>query len=345
MKVLFCGLFFLSASLSFVPSAFSIDAAQLRSQMLLSPPAEEAGYSVPLSGDHHLYALHHVIHRHKSWSAQLDLSEVDHVEILTDPLPLGQFHSEIGLFLKHPLVLTNPSVTPTSISILTIGTGPRLPSKWEAITSRQSNSTIMRSIDENLIDAPKSLNERRILPPQRINQNLLILAFLEESTRLYFFEIYRLLSIRTQNGLRSTDSVQLDRYTLFNENCISSTVRNLSLALDPADREWALRNPALKHGIHSFASAPTETELFSRLLFFSAALEQILPEFLRLKNTNETQWDFFSAEILKRHQTLFQTALQIELDWQNHFGEKDLTISLPFHAKVLFDHIAPIKTR
>jgi hypothetical protein len=341
-------------SFMMIVPAYAVKEAQLREQMVLAPEIREAGYATPagspasleskeISG---LFILHNIIHKHLSWTATLDLGQVEHVEILTDPLPAGQFHAEIALVLKSPLSLSRldnqGAVQNDSISVLTIGTGPRLPFISAVIESQQSLSTLYRSLEENLQDAPRCLEFRRVLKSDRINQNILILAFLEESTRLAFFEKYRLLSMRLENGNKVKDAIKLERYRLLTENCVTSTVRNLAVALNEQDRQWVMDHRRLLWGMRSFNNAPSESELLERLQFFASALEQISPDIANLKSLPASQWNTFSEGVLEKNQALFADALSRELDWENHFGGREMSISLPFHAKVLFDHVAPL---
>ena len=164
-------------------------------------------------------------------------------------------------------------------SELVMGSCPTITFGIETLLGKENISMRTSSIEEfeKVLDHP-SKNQWPI-NPDVINLPKLLMTFFEESNRTYFmFDLRVAMLNANENTDRNTvvdcDPIKLGRYNLLGENCISSAIRNISLAVNSSYYDEILKNQVLKKDIKNLISEDVNV-LESSFKIFSTAVDTL----------------------------------------------------------------------
>lgn len=259
--------FLVSSALLFgILSSSTANARSLKDRLMHLPGESQPAWASV--GENARFLVHNIVHNKKLWTTSVSSAEISTIVAYTNPLPLGQFHMSLGIDFENTIKLENDNGETFEIKGLVLGTGPVIASGISPLLGKQNISTTVETKESFLGNNPKSVTHAHVVDPRKVSYEKLFLLNLEEATRLNFVHLMR-ISLLGTGTLLGRDPVNLNRYTFFNANCVTTGIRNLSNAAIDEIQTWILNDRVLKKDITGFEHVPSNANLIKRIQYFS----------------------------------------------------------------------------
>jgi hypothetical protein len=333
-------LFFLCGSAySYFPNPVHDGAWKLKKRLLNLSPREIPAWARPTSST--TFELRNIYHQKQSWKAQINIEEVEKAVLYTNPIIFNEFHIATGFLFKHGVNLqlqSEPRKT-ARVRFLIFGTGPTFPMSLGALGGQQNISTTAETAEVFLDTHPESNKHLVPIDSARVSIKTLLLAHVEEATRFYFLQMIRMsyMDLRP-DAPEGQDPFKFARYVIPHENCVSTAIRNLSLALYPQFRAELLSDPHVKKDISSFEGAPDARELAKRLRIYSSAAAELFP-FVEELISSGPESNEFATPINLGEYPQSEKAVQLAREYSKGVGSRLNSMSLPGRARRFLEHV------
>jgi|GEM_PF-1239881 len=311
-------------------------AARSTKEMLLNLSADREPLMASMQADGRGVRLDNILHEGVLWSVVVDPSELIKAYAYTVPLP-GGFHLSAGFFAEGGFTLREmDGDRKAHVSGLVIGTGPTNSMSLGAILGAENISTRAKTYEQYLSDSPKLPNYAHEIDSTKISLPVFFMAYAEEAARLHFLQSLRIVLIDGREGARDPDPFDFGRYTLFNNNCVSSGARNLIIALKPKYHSWVLE--MLKNDVSSLDGTMTMTQLSEQIVYW-AKVDRSLGRILDELRSHADDPSVFDPPLDLERSANIKKALEAAVSFKRGLGGGTLNIAWPARAKVLLDFV------
>lgn len=249
-----------------------------KQKMLNSLPFFAKATIIKATGNEDEYIIENIAHENKSWKGRFRAKDIESTWALRQKMFLGQFHLSVGFKFKGVIDLQSMEPGDKSRSqtkMITMGTGPTFNNGMPTLMSFYSISMKTQSIEQVMATYPESAEKQQRLDSGKVDTRKLFTAFAEEANRTYFMQQLRLARLDGRIGNVVRDPMKLGRYRVFASNCITSVVRNLSMALYPEYQQMILDSEELKNNIRSFDNVMDQDELVERIKTFEKGAKEV----------------------------------------------------------------------
>jgi hypothetical protein len=310
----------------------------LKHTMLKSLPFHAKATIIRTTENENEFIVENIAHENKVWKGRFNAKNIESTWSIRQKLFLGQFHLSIGFKFKRPVTLVSMEPGDKSRSqtkTITMGTGPTFNNGLSTFLNFYNISMRTQTIELVLATVPDSVETQERLDSVKVDNTKLFIAFAEESNRTYFIQQLRLARLDGRKGDNIVrDPMKLGRYKIFSSNCITSVVRNVSMALYPEYQQMVLDHEPLKKNIRSFESVLSQSELVERIKIFekgASELDRSLQNQVKAKNLNLENPADVSAK-----SNFVRLSQDLAVDYANTFG-RDNKIIMPKKSNDFMD--------
>jgi hypothetical protein len=305
---------------------------------LMTLPADRSPTLIEDMGQDDLL-IRNIVDGNQLFQTRVRPSQITNIYIYNVPLPLGQFHFSAGFEFRQPLQLMAQDKSGKKIStrILVMGTGPTISMSMGAMVGTHNISMRTKSLEQLQRELPSMLQHQRTVNQNKVDPQRLLYAFAEEASRTYFLQQLRVSLIDLRPETSARDSFKIGRYTVLAENCVSSGVRNFSMALSPQYYEQILSHPTLKKDISSFKGVMSEQTMRRNLkLWFTAAKELDGRLARQLNQRNNTELFAQPLDLSTASSTL-REAVEVAKEHAKGIGSTENRVALPTRARAFIN--------